>query len=125
MRISTDFYNTNIFIRYPHRIEELKKLHLPEQRQPFVIEKTINLKKIDYENFITDLCVDRWFIQENAKLCCVDKSDVWHCILIRRIGKTDGVLVQSDGCDFAKHAAYFCNIISIEKVDTVYKQRFS
>ena len=101
------------FISYPYRIEDLRKPHLAAQEEPFVIEKTVELKKIDYENFIADLCVDRWFIEENAKLCFVDDEDVWHCILIRQIGKTDGVLVQSDGCVFAKYAAYYGGIILI------------
>jgi hypothetical protein len=95
------------FVSYPYRIEDLRKPHLAAQEDPFVIEKTVELKKMDFENFISDLCVDRWFIEENTKLCHIDENGIRHCILIRQVGKTDGILVMSDGTVFAKYAAYF------------------
>lgn len=97
---------TAYFVSLPFRIEDLQRPHLANHRKPYVIEKTVELAKIDYENFITDLCVDRWFIEENAGLCRIDDDGVWHCILVRQRGKMDGVLVMPEGCDFPKWAAY-------------------
>lgn len=77
-----------------------------------MIEKTVWLAKIDYENFINDFTVDRWFIEENTDLCRMDDDagspcgGVWHCILVRQRGRTDGILVMPEGRDFPRWAAY-------------------
>jgi hypothetical protein len=76
-----DFQNTAFFVKQPFQIEDLRCPHFLEQRQPYVIEKTIDLARIDYENLITDLTVDRWFIEENKRLCRIDDDGVWHCLL--------------------------------------------
>jgi hypothetical protein len=102
-----DFHNTAFFVRHPFRIDDLKMPHLYEQRKPFRIEKIVELSKIDYENFIADLCVDRWFIEENKQLCCIDTDGVWRCLLVRQRGQPDGVLVMPDGMDYPKYAAYY------------------
>lgn len=102
-----DFQNTAYFVRHPFTIKDLRVPHLYNRRKPFAIEKTVTLGKIDYENFITDLCVERWFIEENRHLCRVDGDGVWHCILVRQRGSQDGVLVMSEGEEYPKHAAYY------------------
>ena len=40
-------------------------------------------------------------------LCHIDSNDMWHCILVKQYKNSGGVLVQSDGCEFAKYVAYF------------------
>jgi hypothetical protein len=97
---------TAFFVFKPSRLDDLKRLHPIDARKPYIIENTVELARIDYENFITDLCVDRWFIEENASLCRVDDSGVWHCILVCQKGRSDGVLVMSDGYDYPRWAAY-------------------
>jgi hypothetical protein len=97
---------TAFFVKYPFRIEDLIRPYLPKQRKPYKIEQVIELGKIDYENFITDLCVDRWFIEKYTQLCRIDSDGVWHCILVRQQVRTDGVLVMSEGEVFPKWAAY-------------------
>lgn len=99
--------STAFFVKLSFRLEDLQRPHLNNQRKPYVVAKTVYLDKIDYENFITDLCVDRWFIEENAELCRIDEDGVWHCILVRLEGCTGGVLVMSEGTAFPKWAAYF------------------
>jgi hypothetical protein len=96
---------TAFFVSMPFSMEDLKRPHLAERRKPYIVEKTVMLAKIDYENFVTDLCVDRWFIEENKNLCYVDDDDVWHCILVRRRRETEGVLVMPEGQNFPKWAA--------------------
>jgi hypothetical protein len=72
-----------------------------------VIEKVVKLSKIDFENFITDLTVDRLYIEKYKGLCRIDSRGVWHCILVRRRGWQGGVLVMPDGADYPKYAAYY------------------
>ena len=107
-------YPTAFFVSMPFQIEDLKRPHLISQQKPYIIEKTIELEEIDYENFITDLCVDRWFIEDNAKLCRIDENGAWHCLFIYEQGKLDGILVMSDGQVFPKWAAYVPDEISSE-----------
>lgn len=67
--------------------------------------KTIELPLIDYENFITDMTVDRQYLEDNADLCT--KGDVWKCLLIRRENKQDGVLVIPLDEAWVGWAAYY------------------
>ena len=94
------------FSRWPRTIKDLKKLHAPEEELPFTIVKTIVLSAIDYENFRTDLTVDRGFMEENAALCrkgapCPD------CLLIKRAKCADGILVVPEQGRFVGMATYF------------------
>ncbi len=89
--------HTAFFVFNPSRLDDLTHLHPIDVRKPYVIVKTIELPRIDYENFITDLCVSREFIEENAELCRIDGDGVWHCMLIRQTDRRDGVLVMPDG----------------------------
>jgi hypothetical protein len=97
---------TAFFVSLPFRLENLHRPHLSTEHKPYVIEKTVKLEEIDYENFITDLCVDRWYIEESASLCRIDEDGVWHCLFIRQQSRMDGVLVMSEGRNFPKWAAY-------------------
>ena len=99
-------YDKAFFVSMPFQIEDLKRPHLNTHRKPYVIVKTVELARIDYENLITDLCVDRWFIEENKSLCGIDGDGVWHCIFAKQRGKMDGVLIMPEGRDFPKWAAY-------------------
>jgi len=97
---------TAYFVSYPYSLDDLKKPHIVSRRKPYIIEKEITLGKIDYENFITDLCVDREYIEVNSSLMKIDETGTWHCILVRQKNKHDGILVMSDGNVFPKWAAY-------------------
>ena len=102
--------HTAYFARCPYRLSDLRRLFHPCAEKPCAVEKTVVLAKADYENFINDLTVDRWFIEKNTALCRIDEDGVWHCILVRRRGQTDGVLIMPEGTDFPKWAAYISDI---------------
>lgn len=96
---------TAYFVKLPFSIEDLYRLHLVEDEVPYIVEKTVLLRKIDYENFINDLCVSRWFIEENSSLCQVDQEGRWHCLLVMQRQTSNGVLVMSAGEDYPQYAA--------------------
>lgn len=102
--------STAFFVKLPYTIYDLLGPHHPDAEKPFVIEKTIYISKIDYENFITDLCVDRWFIEQNRRLCHIDENSNWHCILVKRYRSSNGILVMSGGRVFPYWAAYVRDI---------------
>ena len=93
------------FVERPRTIEDLLQPHLFEKKQEYRIVKTIELGKMDYENFIMDMLADRQFIEDNAGLC--SRGEVWQCFLIRQRGCSDGVLVMPENGCFVGWAAYF------------------
>lgn len=97
---------TAYFVKLPFRLEDLRRPRLISKERSYVVEKTITLAAIDYENFVTDMTVERWFIEENKSQCHIDANGLWHCLLVRRRSSPDGVLVMSDGRDYPLWAAY-------------------
>jgi hypothetical protein len=97
---------TAYFVKTPSRIENLQRPHLPEEENTYKIAAEVTISQIDYGNFITDLRVERQFLEDNADLCSVDQDDVWHCLLIRQDGGSDGVLVMPDKNGHVIWAAY-------------------
>ena len=93
------------FVERPRAIEDLLQPHLFEKEQEYRIVKTIELGKMDYENFITDMLADRQFIEDNAALC--SRGEVWQCLLIRQRRCSDGVLVMPENGCFVGWAAYY------------------
>ena len=81
--------------------------HRYETRKRFAVVKTIEISKIDYDNFVADLCVDRTFIEENKGVWHVNEDGVGLCLLGKQRGQSDGVLVMPDGRDYPKYAAYY------------------
>lgn len=101
-----------VFLPRPRRIEDLRDVlgtaH-PSQRIPYVIEATLELDWIDYENFIADMLADRWFLEEYGKRCFVDRQEgieIYHCLLVSAKGRSAGVPVLPNGDHVARAALY-------------------
>ena len=84
------------------KAESLKEL-LPKSN--VTIEKTILLDKQDFTDFSYDLLEDWGFIKENKKSMFSDMLGE-HCLLIMYDGADFGILVQSEGYDYARYTAY-------------------
>ena len=74
---------TAYFVKNPSKLSNLVKPHRVEDEVSYEIVRTIYLPQIDYENFATDLTVDRAFIEENAHLCGIHDG-VWKCLLVQQ-----------------------------------------
>lgn len=95
------------FMRKPGSLEDLITWNkVAKQRSKFVIEKTIEFKKAEFNNFANVLFADQAFIEENVELMRVDKNGTQHCMLVKARGETVGILVESEGYEFARYAAY-------------------
>ena len=72
------------------------------------IEKVIHLSDSDFARFQQTLLDNYDFLRENVDLMRVEDG-VTHCLLV--VGETfeDGILVNSEGSDYARYAAYFPN----------------
>ena len=78
------------FAERPRTIDDLMQPHLSAHEREYQIVKTIELEKMDYENFITGLC---------------SRGEVWQCLLIRQRGCSDGILVMPEGGCYVGWAA--------------------
>lgn len=96
------------FVERPRRIEDLMTPHPIEKEQPYRIVAEIRLPAIDYENFITDMLADRQFIEDHG--CRCKRGEVWDCLLVRRRGKPNGVLVIPETECFVGWAAYYAEM---------------
>lgn len=70
-----------------------------------VIEKLILLPENEYQYFTKHMCNSYDFIHENNELMRVE-GDVWHCILVAGEENREGVLVESEGADYARYSAF-------------------
>ena len=95
------------FSRKAANLEELKSVDHREATRTVVIEKVIILTANDYNAFASDLLADQDFIRDNKDLMHMDDDFTCHCILIKAEGANDGVLIESEGYDYARYAAYW------------------
>lgn len=111
-------YATAYFIRHPRTIQDLMPLHALEAEQAFVIAQRISLPPIDYENFLTDMTVDRGFIEENAAKCENGEQEVKRCLFVYCKERHQGVLVVPEEGRWVGEAAYYSErkIASCESV---------
>ena len=101
------------FVHQPRRIEDLYGPRPLEAYTPYRVIGTVELSQMAYENFITDMLVDRPFLNSNL-FGCID-GDTWYCVFVTQSGSKDGVLVLPDGdhVDYAAYLAYDGNIESL------------
>ena len=98
--------NTAFFAERPRRYLDLFLPHFLGREQDFIIAKHIILDDIDYENFITDMLVEREYI-ENAAPCAVSVDGVYSCLFISRRLCYKGVLVVPDADGRIHKAAFY------------------
>ena len=84
------------FAKNPRRIEELICPHLAEQEREYEVVKTLRLPKTDYENFITDMLVDREILEIHAALCSTEGC-IMRCLRLTCSGSDESVLVVPNG----------------------------
>lgn len=72
------------------------------------IEKVIHLSDSEFARFQQTLLDNYDFLRENADLMRVEDG-VTHCLLVVGESFEDGILVNSEGSDYARYAAYFPN----------------
>lgn len=91
-----------LFTRKPNRIGDLP---VTGNQSEYVIEATVELEQDQYDEFCENLLEDKDFISKHKKLMKVTADKVWHCILVKVRDKVEGILVESEGYDYARYAA--------------------
>lgn len=74
-----------------------------------VAEKIIELSDEEYESLCEDLMLNRDYITENNNLMYEDKNGVTHCLLVLGEGYDDGILINSEGYDYARYYSVIPN----------------
>lgn len=97
-------HGTAYFIQHPSVVNDLIVLHDVADEQPYEIVKEIRLQAIDFENFITDMTVDRQYIEDYASLC--EDGEVKKCLLIHGRDPEYGILVLPEVKCYVGWAAY-------------------
>lgn len=70
------------------------------------IEQVVELTADEYKRFSEKLYMSQSFIRENAEAMYEDSEGVNHCLLVLGEGQEDGILVESEGADYARYAAH-------------------
>lgn len=88
-----------IFFRKAHKDDLIPKNEVK-------IEKVVTLQINEFRKFEDKLLDNYDFIAENKELMYIDEDGVWHAILITAKEVDYGILVESEGYDYARYAAY-------------------
>ena len=70
------------------------------------IEQVVELPADEYKKFSEKLYMSYPFIRENIEAMYEDSEGVNHCLLVLGEGQEDGILVESEGADYARYAAH-------------------
>ena len=103
-----------IFTFNSRNINELKtrtRMHMGVDAE--VVIEEIGITDCDeYEELIKNLNTQKIYMTPDIKeLMYIDEKRVWHCVLITSDFKTDGILVYTNGTDYALFTAYIEDIL--------------
>ena len=94
------------FVFSPRNAEEFDRPFPLDWIKPYRIVGRIGLSGIDYENFVTDMLVEREYLEPYEKECHTES--VYDCVLVFEKGyENQGVLVIPDSGGFIKCAARY------------------
>lgn len=81
--------------------------HKPDFRfREFVIEKTVSVPAERFEEMLRHPMKEQDFLTQHRELMRQDSKGVNHCLLVTGRGRSDGLLVESEGYSYARYAAY-------------------
>ena len=72
----------------------------------FAVEKTVTIPARKLEEMLCHPMCNHEVIVENAGVMGVDGDGVYRCLLVTGEGRTDGLLVESEGSGSARYASY-------------------
>ncbi|MDI6877937.1 MAG: DUF6329 domain-containing protein [Desulfitobacteriaceae bacterium] len=71
-----------------------------------VIEKIVELPEAEYKYFKSAPLRDMPLIAENTDLMYRDENGVFHCLLVLGEGTSDGILIESEGYNYARYSSF-------------------
>jgi len=93
------------FIRKPSSAKELYP------QDDFIIEKAVEIDKDLFMMFLRDIQKEYNFIKENNELMYCDEQNIMHCIFATTKESDFGILIESEGYNYARYFAYLPKIL--------------
>ena len=94
------------FVFSPRCADDFNQPFPLDRIQPYRIIGRIALNGMNYENFATDMLVEREYLEPFEELCST--GAVYECVLVIRQGnKRTGILVIPDSGGYIKCAAHY------------------
>ena len=78
------------------------------------IEKKVCLSAGEFEEFLRNPLEGLPCIEENIDLMQEDRDGIYHCLLVTGEGRSEGVLVESEGYGYARYASYVPDAAALE-----------
>ena len=72
----------------------------------FIVEGAVTVPETIFSDLLAHPMEKRDFIAEHGQQMRKDSSGVRHCLLVMGEGRPDGLLVDSEGAEYARYAAY-------------------
>jgi DNA helicase IV len=95
-----------IFAHKPSNTNDLNKAIADGNKASYYqVEKEIVLTREQYDDFCKNLFKDQAFIIENKSLMKMAQG-IYHCILVKRQGGSSAILVEAEGYDYPRYAAF-------------------
>jgi len=94
------------FVRKASTIDDLKGYEM-ESGSQFVIEEVVELEVDEFKAFSKNLLDDHDFIAKRVDKMFLDADNVWHCLLVKAKDADEGILIESEGYDYARYASYY------------------
>lgn len=93
------------FIRKPIQVTDLRGDTPVIKPAPFQIVREIILSETQYRRFQANLLANTPFIAAYTDLTGYDEKTGFRCLLVTSRKRQDGILVDSEGYDYARYAA--------------------
>lgn len=74
-----------------------------------IVEKAVTVYGRSFSELKDHPMRDNPYIAENRDLMYIDNDDVAHCLLLVDYDSGDGILVESEGCDYARKSQFIPN----------------
>ena len=78
--------------------------------QKCMVEKVIEISQADFSALCNGLLEDKDYISKYKNLMRVDNNGITHCLLVLGSDTEDGILINSEGYNYARYSAYIPNI---------------
>ena len=107
-----------MFLNIPFRRKEADF-----EPEPCTVEMMVELSASQFQYFKTHLLDDYDFLKENRDKMGYTQDGVRHCILVLSESGNDGILVDAQGSNYARYAAYLPDAKVLYNMDRYYDLR--
>ncbi len=90
------------------KVNFFRKAHIEDllPTDEVLVKKVVTLEIEEFRNFENRLLDNYDFIKENKEHMFIDENGVWNAILVTAKEIDYGILVQSEGYDYARYTAF-------------------